>query len=337
MSFFSKMKALWRSLVFILFSNISFYEISHRVHRASCWCFRCFRCNWFDIDWRNCSSSDMSNRSSMRWITNTRIQCDDSSIWDRSSVFPVGVASRVSKGKHLWSLYQSEQVSRSKIHWFWCVESPLTKRAKGIYLKIKDTCFSLSSWEENSISSLFPHMRKQFLFTFADYSAKSLITLWIIYFLADYHINQIPWFSLQEWFMIAWEALVFCAFILAFKDSRPSMFELLNDSMNDFAKSIEKHNEKVREDLEKENLWGKTKEEILNETQYWPTIKIEVKKNEIPEWLRVPKKTTKGIPLSDEHKKKISDSLKKMNAEKKAQKARIDRTAAASKKRKATK
>lgn len=140
MSFFSKMKALWRSLVFILFSNISFYEISHRAHRASRWCFRCFRCfrcNWFDIDWRNCSSSYMSNRSSMRWMTDTRIQCDDSAIRDRASVLPVGVASRILQGKYFLNVWEPEQVSRSEIHRFWRVASPLTERAKSIYFKNK--------------------------------------------------------------------------------------------------------------------------------------------------------------------------------------------------------
>ena len=60
-------------------------------------------------------------------------------------------------------------------------------------------------------------------------------------------------------------------------------------------------------------------------------------KNDLPDWLKPTKKTTKGIPLSAEHRAKISESLKKKNAEKKAQAARIQKTATASQKRKATK
>jgi len=53
--------------------------------------------------------------------------------------------------------------------------------------------------------------------------------------------------------------------------------------------------------------------------------------------LKPTKKTTKGIPLSAEHKKKISETHKRKYAERKAQQERIQKTATASQKRKATK
>lgn len=145
-----------------------------------------------------------------------------------------------------------------------------------------------------------------FLPTFIRYSFNALITLWIVYLLADYHINQLPWFSLQEWFMIAGEALVFCAFILAFKDTRKSPFQMMmEDLLSDLHTSCETYSEWIKDSAQ----------ELMN---FW-------------------KKTTKWIPLSEEHKKKISESLKKKNAEKKAQEERIKKTATASQKRKTAK
>lgn len=77
----------------------------------------------------------------------------------------------------------------------------------------------------------------------------------------------------------------------------------------------------------------KEHDERYSETQEWPSLP----EDKIPDWLKPTKKTTKGIPLSEEHKKKISESLKKKNAEKKAQQERIQKTATASQKRKAAK
>ena len=74
-------------------------------------------------------------------------------------------------------------------------------------------------------------------------------------------------------------------------------------------------------------------DERYSETQEWPSLP----EDKIPDWLKPEKRTTKGIPLSEEHKKKISESLKKKNAEKKAQQERIQKTATASQKRKAAK
>ncbi len=103
------------------------------------------------------------------------------------------------------------------------------------------------------------------------------------------------------------------------------MFDMLHESLEDFAQSIHDHNEKERAELEKMAMWGMTKEELIDDSR------------KIPDWLQPTKKTTKWIPLSEEHKKKISESLKRKNAEKKAQAARIARTAAASANRKTTK
>lgn len=169
--------------------------------------------------------------------------------------------------------------------------------------------------EENpssiSIFSPFPHMKSHsFLSTFIRYAFTALVTLYIVYWWADFHINDLPWFTLQEWFMIAGEALVFCAFILAFKDTRKSAFEEFMDWINFNMIPIVP--------------WFNA-EEVANSVEtlrkYW----------------NKEKKTTKGIPLSEEHKKKISESLKRKNAEKKAQQERIQKTATASQKRKAAK
>lgn len=70
----------------------------------------------------------------------------------------------------------------------------------------------------------------------------------------------------------------------------------------------------------------KEHDERFSETQEWQSFNI-----------NIGKKTTKWIPLSAEHKEKISESLKKRNAEKKAHEERIQKTATASQKRKAAK
>lgn len=114
--------------------NFSFYdEIFHCTHSASRWCFCSFCCNWIDIDWlnfhwkhkhRNCHFSKVS------WRSNSRIQCDNSVIWDRSSVLPLGVASRILQGKYILYVRESEQVSSSETHRFWHIVNP-SKRGEG--------------------------------------------------------------------------------------------------------------------------------------------------------------------------------------------------------------
>ena len=177
----------------------------------------------------------------------------------------------------------------------------------------------------------FPHMKSStFLPTFIRYSFNAMIALWIFYILADYHINQLPWFSLQEWFMIAGEALVFCAFILAFKDTRPTLVDMLQDSLDSFWHFIDEHKDQEIKSLKEKN--DILREKIADDSkkiQKYQMFELEV------QWKKFSKKTTKWIPLSEEHKKKISESLKKKNAEKKAQAERIQKTATASQKRKA--
>ena len=181
----------------------------------------------------------------------------------------------------------------------------------------------------------FPHMKSHtFIPTFVRYSFTALFVLWVLYVLADFHINQLPWSSLEEWFMIAGEALVFWAFIFAFRDTRKtplqSMFE---EAMEGITESLNEYAKNQKEELSKQATWWLSEEELRDWVQKWPVM---VKKWEIPDWLKPTQKTTKGIPLSAEHRAKISASLKKMNAEKKAKKQRIHKTASVSAKRKAT-
>lgn len=171
----------------------------------------------------------------------------------------------------------------------------------------------------------FPHMKsKSFLSTFIRYSFSAVFFLWITYLLADMHINKIPWFSLQEWFMIAGEFLVYFAFILAMKDTKKTQSELFFEAMSDWMKSFAESIEEYRNDPV--NIqWHHESCKKHDERYTSPSSPVQMKK------------TTKGIPLSAEHRAKISESLKKKNAEKKAQAERIQKTATASQKRKAAK
>jgi hypothetical protein len=119
--------------------------------------------------------------------------------------------------------------------------------------------------------------------------------------------------------MIAGEFLVYFAFILAMKDTQKTQsecfFEAMSDSMESFAKSVHEYAE-----TEKQKVQDACVGHDENYAKKSPSV------SDIPDWLKVPKKTTKGIPLSDEHKAKISESLKKKNASKKFKPAVIAKT-----------
>lgn len=202
---------------------------------CNCFCFNWFNFHWFNLIWFNSiwkhinwfninrkhkqrccwsTSKDMLNWSCLWWLTISLIQPHNKTVGHDPSVFPLYMACPILQRKHIWYLYQPRELPKAAVHWLWYIVNPSDRGWS------KESFVSLSHWE-NSIFSPFPHMKSHsFLSTFIRYAFTALVTLYIVYWLADFHINDLPWFTLQEWFMIAGEALVFCVFILAFKDTR---------------------------------------------------------------------------------------------------------------------
>lgn len=130
---------------------------------------------------------------------------------------------------------------------------------------------------------LYFHIMKESQFSvFVRLASIGLFSLYVLYFLIDYHLNVLVWFSMQEWFMNAWELIVLIAIILSF-------------------------------DLDDDRL----KKEQEQTIKTFPLIDID-----LSEYYKIPvhtqwKHIVKRNPLTQEHRNNISKALKEKNHHKK--------------------